>query len=187
MQTWSISRGNCLSGPTFHAAKVTTANLVHVANYLLDKKNIEYVLFGAIQSDYLDGRFGWYRQLCGGNYFNSVLRIRTLVKMGFLISVIKDIFKDTCDAQEHGIESSSNSILENMSNFNFESKLMISSSDEAIVFYTAGAIVRSLLRNNKSEACTGMLSHNKETIIIGDNEENIVPEEQQYISLINCG
>ena len=32
-----------------------------------------------------------------------------------------------------------------------------------------------------------MLSHNKETIIIGDNEENIVPEEQQYISLINRG
>ena len=32
-----------------------------------------------------------------------------------------------------------------------------------------------------------MLSHNKETIIIGDNEENIVPEEQQYISLINSG
>ena len=196
LKTWSISRGNCLSGPTFHAAKVTTANLIHVANYLLDKKNIEYVLFGAIQSDYLEGRFGWYRQLCGGNYFNSVLQflqaeknicIRSLVKMGFLISEIKDIFKDTCDGQEHDIELSSNTILEDMSNFNFESKLMISSSDEAIIFYTAGAIVRSLLRNNKFEACTGMLSHNKETIIIGDNEENIVPEEQQYISLINRG
>ena len=98
--------------------------------------------------------------------------------MGFLISEIKDIFKDTCDAQEHDIE---------LSNFNSESKLMISSSDEAIAFYTAGAIVRSLLRNNKCEACTGMLSHNKEMIIIGDNEENIVPEEQQYISLINRG
>ena len=48
LQTWSISRGNCFSGPTFHAAKVTTDNLVHVANYLLDKKNIEYVLFSAI-------------------------------------------------------------------------------------------------------------------------------------------
>ena len=74
MQTWSISRGNCLSEPTFHAAKVTTANLVHVTNYLLDKKNIEYVLFGAIQSDYLEGRFGGYRPVCGGNYFSSVLR-----------------------------------------------------------------------------------------------------------------
>ena len=107
--------------------------------------------------------------------------------MAFLISEIKDIFKDSCDAQEHDIVLSSNTILEDMSNFNFESKLMISSSDEAIIFYTAGVIVRSLLRNNKCEACTGMLSHNKETIIIGDNEENIVPEEQQYISLINRG
>ena len=27
------------------------------------------------QSDYLEGRFGWYRQLCGGgNYFNSILQ-----------------------------------------------------------------------------------------------------------------
>ena len=74
LQTWRISRDNCLSGPTFHAAKITTANLVHIANDLLDKKNIENVLFGAIQSDYLEGRFGWYRQLCGGNYFNSVLQ-----------------------------------------------------------------------------------------------------------------
>ena len=27
LQTWSISRGNFLSGATFHAAKVTTANV----------------------------------------------------------------------------------------------------------------------------------------------------------------
>ena len=39
--------------------------------------------------------------------------------MGFLISEIKDIFKDTCDAQEHDIKLSSNTILEDMSNFNF--------------------------------------------------------------------
>ena len=32
-----------------------------------------------------------------------------------------------------------------------------------------------------------MLSHNKETIIIQDNEENIAPEEQKYLSLINPG
>ena len=74
---------------------------------------------------------GGYRQLCGRNYFNSDLqflqaekniRIRSLVKMGFLISEIKDIFKDWWDAKEHDIE------------------LMIWSSDEAIVFYTAGAV-----------------------------------------------
>ena len=40
-----------------------------LSNYLLDEKDeIVYVLLGLIQSDYLEGRFGWYRQLSGVNY-----------------------------------------------------------------------------------------------------------------------
>ena len=99
LQAWSHSKTNCLSSPTFHAAKVTTINFINIVNYLLDKyEHIHYVTFGKITQDDLEGRFGWYRQLSGGNYYASVrqflqaekkIRVKSLVKMGFLISDVK--------------------------------------------------------------------------------------------------
>ena len=69
--------------------------------YLLNNKCLQYFLLGFIQSDALEGRFRWFRQLCGANYFNSVLqflqaeksiRIKSLVTDGFNMSTIKYIF-----------------------------------------------------------------------------------------------
>ena len=66
--------------------------LPDLINYLLNTKNLEYIILGNIQSDYLEKRFSWYRQLGGANYFVSVLqllqaeksiRLRSLVSMNF--------------------------------------------------------------------------------------------------------
>ena len=101
---------------------------------MLDAKKLDCILLGSIQSDYLECRFGWYRQLCGANYFNSVLqflqaekkiRLRSLVKLGFNMSSIKDIFNE---------------------------------SNQAIVFYTAGYIGKSIMKNVKCKDCIKMLS-----------------------------
>ena len=63
---------------------------------------LEYILTGHISSDFIEGRFGWYRQLLGDNYYNSVLqflqtektiRIQSLVKMGLNLSDIQHIFE----------------------------------------------------------------------------------------------
>ena len=95
-----------LSRPTFNAALQTSGAFPPLIDYLLDECNIEYVLSGHIQSDFLESRFGWYRQLCGANYYNSVLqfmqaektiRMRSLVKMGFSLTGIKNIFESTAD------------------------------------------------------------------------------------------
>ena len=56
IETQETSEG--LSAPTFHTDEVTTINLTYLVNYLLDKKYLEYVLLGNIQSDYLKGRLG---------------------------------------------------------------------------------------------------------------------------------
>ena len=51
----------------------------------------------------MEGRFGWLQQLCGGNYYNSVtqfpqvekmIRLRSLVSMGYEMQEIKSIFKE---------------------------------------------------------------------------------------------
>ena len=91
-----------LSKPTFETLSQTVVATIELSNYLLDEKDeIVYILLGLIQSDYLEGRFGWYRQLSGANYYNSVLqfiqteksiRLRCLVKSGYTLKEIKDMF-----------------------------------------------------------------------------------------------
>ena len=45
-----------------------------LCSHLLEN-NFKYVLTGKFQSDSLEGRFSWYRQLLGGNYYLSVKQI----------------------------------------------------------------------------------------------------------------
>ena len=63
-----------LSRPTFNASLQTSGAFPLLIDYLIDEWCIEYILTGHIQSDILESRFGWYRQLCGANYYNSVLQ-----------------------------------------------------------------------------------------------------------------
>ena len=104
LEKWEQSCGKKgLSSETFYTAKVTTKNFISLGNYLLDQKDIDFVLLGLISQDFLEGRFGWRRQLCGGNYLNSVLqflqaersiRIRSLVKMGYPVLLSRSVLTD---------------------------------------------------------------------------------------------
>jgi len=58
-------RNLALSNETFGTSQQTTLALPALANYLLEKKQFHYVLLGKIQSDALEGRFGYYRSLTG--------------------------------------------------------------------------------------------------------------------------
>ena len=46
-----------------------------LAKYLLYKHGFEYVLLGKFMSDPIEGRFGWYRQVIGANFFISTKRL----------------------------------------------------------------------------------------------------------------
>jgi len=41
----------------------------------VDKLDFAYVLLGHLQSDAIESRFGWLRQLSGANYFISVKQV----------------------------------------------------------------------------------------------------------------
>ena len=113
LEKWLTNSGRSggLSLRTFEAAIRTNKAIIVLAEYLLEHKTyLNYVLLGNIQSDYLDQRFGWYRQLCCGNYDNSVtqflqaektVRLRSLVKMGFDMEQIKSIFE--CTQEESSV------------------------------------------------------------------------------------
>ena len=188
-----------LSKPTFDAAIRTSGAIPKLVNYLLDNWSMEFILTGHIQSDFLEGRFGWYRQLCGANYYNTVLqflqaektiRIRSLVKMGFNLSDIKDIFEDG-ETESHHLESNVMEMLENVENFSFE-KLQ-NEHDEAIVYTVAGYIARNLIKNmSPCQDCSNMLSPGKVPLPLNfDATENISsPEEnikEEFVRNITRG
>ena len=67
----------------------TTSAMPELAEYLLEKKSLDFVLLGQISSDPIEKRFGQYRQLAGANYFLSVRQFLETEKKIRLNSLVK--------------------------------------------------------------------------------------------------
>lgn len=68
---WRLSKREGLSHPTFTAVIQSFSALIELSVYLLERHSFSFVLLGKFQSDPLEARFGYYRQLSGGNFFIS--------------------------------------------------------------------------------------------------------------------
>ena len=49
--------------------------VLDAVEYLQKKHDFSYVLPGKFLSDPIEGRFGWYRQIHGGNFYISIRQI----------------------------------------------------------------------------------------------------------------
>ena len=95
-----------------------------------------------LQQDFLEGRFGWWRQLSGGNYYASVLqffqaeksiRLRNLVKDGYTLKDIKVAFEDCEDEKNAELENQALLFAEMIESFDFS---CLSKNDKPITYYT---------------------------------------------------
>ncbi len=68
---WDTTGHRGLSKETAFALRHTLVALVAMSRYMVDRLGFNYILLGKFQSDSLESRFGWYRQLSGANYFIS--------------------------------------------------------------------------------------------------------------------
>ena len=166
LDKWISSGQAGLSKQTFAAASQTTKVLIDLPNYLLDEKNLDFILLGFLQSDALEGRFGWYRQSSGANYHISVLQVvqsekvirtRSLIDQGFNMSEVKEIFSSTTTGET--IKSEADFLTDNlniqMENIQFHKE--IQQEEQSIIYYVAGAIVRIVLKKTKCEKCREFL------------------------------
>ena len=129
----------------------------------MDIKELGYVLLGFIQSGYLEQRFGWYRQLCGANYFNSVLqllqaeksiRIRSLLDMNFNMDSIKEIFRK----QNARTDVDDPFIVRRNRWINRDN------ADEAISYYITGYIAKCIMKSTSCASCHKIVSDGKKLI-----------------------
>ena len=72
---WQQSGCSGLTEPTFLACIQTMTAVPKLALYLHQKLKLPYILPGKFTSDPIEGRFGWYRQASGGNFFISIKQL----------------------------------------------------------------------------------------------------------------
>jgi hypothetical protein len=189
-----------LSNETFMAAQQTTAALKELSFYLLDVKGLKYVLFGLINSDPIERRFGWYRQLAGANYYLSVrqfleaekkIRLKCLVKFGKLsLEDVADVFAEGNLAEQSNIVGSACELLSLLPSDGMSEGIKLN-GEEGIIFYVAGYIARSLLKRVKCESCPGLLVKSRDAPAIElseeeDNQEDCQAKED-FLKSINRG
>ena len=190
----------CVSYPTYEALKQTVSASVELCHYLLengDESGISYVMLGILQQDFLEGRFGWYRQLSGANYFCQVLqflqaeksiRLRNLVDSGYNMKDIAQIFSKVNDEESVETKRECEEVLEMLCDFRFAS----GDSDNApITYYIAGYISRGLIKKTKCVDCQQLFSDNGEQLIVTIAEEVATAKEleagKSFLDAINRG
>ena len=89
LERWQQSKKRGLTADTFLANIQTCRALPEMARFLISTCGFRYVLLGNIQSDCIEGRFGWIRQLSGANYYISVRQLLESCNKIKAISLLK--------------------------------------------------------------------------------------------------
>ncbi len=188
---------NGFTSETFMAMIQTTETLASLARYLLTEKKYEYVLLGKVQSDPLEKRFGWYRQLAGANYFVSArqileaeksIRIRSLVKFsGYTLSEIRDNFEVDLKKESDYVGQVRDALLAILERDQLDLDCG-AVEDRNILFYVAGYCARSLAKVCKCSDCVLCLKEEKEMPCLDVLEEDSFEgADRSFIQQIDRG
>ncbi|MCP4120076.1 MAG: hypothetical protein GY737_32715 [Desulfobacteraceae bacterium] len=167
LDEWESSGDVGLSKETLFAVRHTLTALVEMSRFMVDKLGFNYILLGKFQSDSLESRFGWYRQLSGTNYFISVkqlfeseLKIKTLSLVhfsGVSLSELSSSDKyDQC-ADEMELDSAEFVTLKEALIKVDAAEGPVSRSDCCTVYFVTGAVIHSELRRRKCSCCSAIL------------------------------
>ena len=162
LQRWEDSKKPGLTRETFLALRHTCLTLAECATFLMDQLGFKYVLLGHLQSDAIESRFGWFRQLSGANYFISTrqvmesdrkIRALSLVKFsGFSLAEIDSVLDDAGPSSQVCEDSVADDIVDSL-----QYRHTPSASDCNVIYYVSGAIAKSVVRTTKCDDCREML------------------------------
>ena len=166
-----------------------------LAEHLKKKHGFVYILPGKFTSDPVEGRFGWYRQMNGGNYFMSLkqlmqsekkIRVLSLMQQHALLSgsCLKEFDALPLLETSFDIGAEENDVLWLNDVFARVSLDDITCADANITYYVSGYVGRSISRRRKCSSC-------KELLIAGDDSFSIhhyLPDEyKQLFENVNRG
>jgi len=200
--TWEAqleSKKEGLSAQTFLALKQTNSALMAAANYFLKEKNFNFLLLGQFQTDPLEERFGWYRQMSGANYFISVrqlleaeksIRLQSLAKFsGLTFSEIKATYSEVALNADKKTKFDAE-ILHSLLEDDFLSISDLADEDKNIVFYLAGYLSYCGCKSIPCLSCSCLTKDDGEMPgleVLGDKSSQEAEEKDLFLELVNRG
>ena len=167
--SWKQSRFLGLTTETFTACIQTMGAVSELAEYLIEKHGLSYVLPGKLLSDPIEGRFGWYRQVNGGNFYMSVKQLLEAEKKIRALTLLQEQMLKSASQLSESFEISlfSNKTSSHISEVawfsDFLSKVTlgdISETDANVIFFVSGYVGRSICRRRKCLPCKDILVKN---------------------------
>ena len=203
LKRWqSLEQNQGLTKQTFECAIRSCECITALIPYLFELyPDLDFILLGNISSDFLEGRFGWWRQLCGGNYYNAVvqflqaektIRLRSLVNMGYDMNEIKSIFSDVKASKSLIQKEDIESFVNELAGFQFTDDSQLSHADKNLIYYLAGYIAHSLAKQ-ECDDCNNILTPGKVPLPVsfedveGEVEESDLRAKEEFINAISRG
>lgn len=181
---------------TMMALMSSTKTFQEIARYILTRDGIEFVLLGKCQADQIEGRFGWFRQLSGVNYYISCRQLLESDKFIEAKSLVKFSKLNLIDVQTT-FESMTTSEKETIECVAFELETAIDFDpvqhlqdleDKNIVFYVAGYLARFMTESINCLSCKDLLTVGKEPLVLNfDMKENDLGKEdrEKFLDQVN--
>jgi len=178
LENWKRA-GKGLTKETFFALSSTISSIIQLSIYLLSSKGFNYVRLGSIQSDALESRFGWYRNLSGSNYYISLKDVLHNERKIKLISLLKHSNISVKDLSFNDIEISLNhdaELLAEEVGLYLGEGYIPTEEDMGLIAYVGGYISHKI----------GIKKCLKCKVIV-TGEENVENFELSFITAINRG
>ena len=149
---WQTTSSFGLSRETFSAFILSLESINCMAYHLIQNCGFSYVLTGNVNSDFIERRFGQYRQMSGGNYYISTKNAFDRERKVKILSLLEDPGFNIKETEFHSL--SNLDICEEEIHFFLNDCCDISPDcqDQAIIFYVAGYIAQSLLKKKNCES-----------------------------------
>lgn len=192
---WELSGQPGLTHETFQAVQHTCLAVAECAVYLLEVKGFDVVLLGHLQSDPIESRFGWLRQMSGANYYISTKQVVDSDRKIRAVSLLKfsGVSLAEIDAAiQHGKTKTG-------SGYSEEDKVaddiadqltydhLPETSDMNIIYYVAGYIARSVFRTTKCTSCKEALSEEGTADVMECDAEHLPYSATTFFDTVNRG
>jgi hypothetical protein len=178
VREWQFSLKPGLTRETFLALRHTCLAIAECAVYLLETKGFDVVLLGHLQSDPIESRFGWLRQMSGANYYISTkqvmdndrkIRAVSLLKFsGISLTEIDAAIQSGNSSTTNGSADDDHTADDIAEQLTFEH--IPETSDLNIIYYVAGYIARSVCRSTRCDNCREALCKEVEAELLECNE-----------------
>ena len=195
LQDWQKTKAFGLTSETFLASKQTSKALKNLATFLLEN-GVQYVLLGLAQSDSIENRFGWYRNLNGSNYYVSVrqilsaekaIRVKSLLQLSsYSLSEAKEVFLKSEEEKSKENQQLAETLLTFIESTSM-TEMKLTNEDASTAFYLAGYSVHGILKRVKCQSCSDILMSSSNTPNEKDLKEQNLMDCQDDSNISNTG